>query len=77
MTNKLILLFSLDKGLQSYFLLDICFIILAHHHRTFKQTLSMFIDKTCKKIAFKGYFGITYSETLMDQRPKDESCERQ
>ena len=57
MTNKLILLFSLDKGLQSYFLLDICLITLAHHHWTFKQALSMFIDKTCKKIAFKGYSG--------------------
>ena len=45
MTNKSILLFSLDERLQSYFLLDICFIILAHHHRTFNQALSMFIDK--------------------------------
>ena len=79
MTNKwLTLLFSLDERLQSYFLLDICFIILAHHHRTFKQALSMFIDKkTFKKNCLKSYFGITYSETLMDQRPKDESCERQ
>ena len=80
MTNKwLTLLFSLDERLQSYFLLDICLITLAHHHWTFKQALSMFIDKKklLRKIAFKGYFGITYSETLMDQRPKDESCERQ
>ena len=45
MTNKLILLFSLDKGLQSYFLLDICLITLAYHHRTFKQALSMFLEK--------------------------------
>ena len=74
MTNKwLTLLFSLDERFQSYFLLDICLITLAYHHRTFKQALSMFIDK---KI-FKSYFGITYSETLMDQRFKDESCERQ
>ena len=33
--------------------------------------------KLLRKIAFKSYFGITYSETLMDQRFKDESCERQ
>ena len=45
MTNKLILLFSLDEGLQSYFLLDICLITLAYHHRTFKQALSMFLEK--------------------------------
>ena len=71
MTNKLILLFCLDERLQSYFLLDICLITLAHHHWTFKQT------KHVRKIAFKGYSGITYSETLMNQRSKDDSCERQ
>ena len=81
MINKLILLFCLfclDERLQSYFLLDICLITIAHHHRTFKQALSMFLDKkkTFKKnLLLRDILGVTYS-TLMDQRSKDESCER-
>ena len=38
----------------------------------------MFLEKKLvRKIALKGHSGTPYSEALMDQRSKDESCERQ
>ena len=47
-----ILLSCLDEGIQSYFLLDICFITLMHHCQAFKQVPSIFSRKIFMKNCF-------------------------
>ena len=51
-----IFLFCLDKGFQSYFLLEICFVTLVHHNQNFQKIPSMFhcelskrLDKNCTR----------------------------
>ena len=68
----------LGRRVQSYFLWDVCFIILAHH--TAKSQISSinislwFIQKYPIKSSF---FWITFLKISMDQKSKNKSCVRQ